>query len=166
MDNRWKLAGIGAALVATTALATGAITSYLAAPRAEALLPVPGGYPHLAAPGADTAPTPSRTEARPAVRVNQPPVPARAGGVVTSGAPARQAVLRTANCERNDKLIRLGRDGLVGGLVGAAVGAGGGAIADGGKGAGKGAAIGGLAGAAAGSLYGIYENKTACGSAF
>jgi hypothetical protein len=153
MDNRWKLAGIGAALVAATALATSATTAYLTAPPALA---------HLTA-----VPPAAQLTASPAP-VQHMPVPthtARARSVA-SRVPVRHAVLRTAGCARNDKLIRVGRDGLVGGLVGAAVGAGGGAIAAGGNAAGKGAAIGGLAGAAAGSLYGLYENKTTCGSAF
>jgi hypothetical protein len=154
MENRWKLAGIGAALVGTTALATGVTTSYLTAPRADAHLTTPRTHAPLVVPRADVQPAPAftRTGERRAQTVARVPV--------------RQAVLRTVNCERNDKLIRVGRDGLIGGLLGAAVGAGGGAIADGSKAAGKGAAIGGLAGAAAGSLYGLYENRTACGSAF
>ena len=151
MENPWKLITIGIALMTTTALVTGVTTSYLTAPRVEAQASAPAHRVAAARNGRVSEPVRTGTLAPTA----SPSAPAS----TTAPVPAP-----TAGCEQNDKLVRVGRDGLIGGLVGAAVGAAGGAIADGGKGAGKGAAIGGIAGATTGSLYGLYQVKTACGS--
>ena len=133
MDNPWKLATIGIALVLATAFTTGLATAYLTAP-AE----------------------PARTRPRVATAQAYPRVGVPA---VTQ----TRYVATAVGCDNDAKIGRIAKDGVIGGLLGAAVGAGGGAILDGGRGAGKGAAIGGITGAVAGGLYGAHRNSTRCG---
>ena len=144
MNNGWKLAAIGTALVMTTSIATGAATSYFSQPRAESRTDV-----------SQPRPVPVRAAYRPPVQTYTPE------DVAYPAASPRTVAL---GCEQKDKWLRVGKDGLIGAAAGALLGAGGGAIANGGKGAGKGAAIGGIGGAAAGAAYGLYKNKTTCGS--
>ena len=153
MDSKWKLVAVGTALVMTTSLGTGLATSYFAQPRAEAQTEFQ--EPRMVAPVKRVAYRPApRATYRPAVQTYAP------APVAYPAASPRMDV----GCEQKDKWLRVGKDGLIGAVGGALLGAGGGAIASGTSGAGKGAAIGGLAGAAAGAAYGLYQNKTACGS--
>ena len=158
MQNPWKLATIGLALVGTTALGTGLTTAWMLRPTA-------------AATAQETAPTPPPAMARmapsappysvtPAVQRPAPPV-------ARTSTPVRPVSTAAADCGTNgDRVMRIAKPGLIGGLLGAGAGAATGAIADGGKAAGKGALIGGLAGTALGAGYGAYKTKNECGTVF
>ena len=134
MDNPWKIATIGIALVAVTALTTGLATAYFTGPNDPAR-----SKPRVASVRSSTA-----TTARPVAQTRY------------------VASVTSVGCDNDAKIGRIAKDGVIGGLLGAAVGAGGGAIIDGGRGAGKGAAIGGITGAVAGGLYGAHDNSTRC----
>ncbi len=155
MKTKWKLAAIGTALVMATSLGTGFATAYFAQPRAEAQTEV--SQPRAVAPV-------KRVAYRPAPRATYQPAVQPAYTPATAAYPAASPTTTSVGCESKDKWLRVGKDGLIGAVAGALLGAGGGAIADGKNGAGKGAAIGGIAGAATGAAYGLYQNKTACGS--
>ena len=147
MQNPWKLATIGLALMGTTALGTGLTTAWMMRTPATAT-------------AQETAGTPPAPAVRPAVvHTTRPVTPA-------STTPVRPAAT-TAQCATNgDRVMQIAKPGLIGGLLGAGAGAATGAIADGGKAAGKGALIGGLAGTAIGAGYGAYKTKTECGTVF
>jgi len=172
MRTKWKLAAIGTALVMTTSLGTGFATAYFAQPRAEAQTEV--SEPRPAAPVKRVAsravaglPAPRPTYAAAPAQAYQPAVqtyrPAQTYNPQGVAYPAASPAT-TVGCESKDKWLRVGKDGHIGADPAGRLGEGGGAIADGKKGAGKGAAIGGIAGAATGAAYGLYQNKTACGS--
>jgi hypothetical protein len=152
----WKLAAIGVALVAVTALVTGIVVAHW----------------NTATP--DPAREPAGGEIASGSRTTSPPATAKPGsGAVTRATPApgpRLAVAPSAAdieaCNQyaksqTDKTTETIKDALIGGAVGAGVGAAGGAVAGGGKAAGKGAAIGGLVGATAGTLFGLNEGRQA-----
>jgi hypothetical protein len=161
MKTKWKLAAIGTALVMATSLGTGFATAYFAQPRAEAQTEV--SQPRAVAPVKRVAYRPApRATYQPAVQPAYTPAKTYNGPGVAY--PAASPTTASVGCESKDKWLRVGKDGLIGAVAGALLGAGGGAIADGKNGAGKGAAIGGIAGAASGAAYGLYQNKTACGS--
>jgi hypothetical protein len=161
MKTKWKLAAIGTALVMATSLGTGFATAYFAKPRAEAQTEV--SPPRAVAPVKRVAYRPApRATYQPAPTYQPPVQPAYTPAAVAY--PAASPTTTSVGCESKDKWLRVGKDGLIGAVAGALLGAGGGAIADGKSGAGKGAAIGGIAGAATGAAYGLYQNKTACGS--
>ena len=152
MQNPWKLATIGLALMGTTALGTGLTTAWMMRP------------PTAADAQETTAPAPAAPVARMAPVYKPAPAVAR-----TSAPPRVTPVASTsaAECGTNgDRVMKIAKPGLVGALLGAGMGAAGGAIADGGKAAGKGALIGGLAGTALGAGYGAYKTKQECGTVF
>jgi len=152
MNNPWKVATIGLALVGTTALGTGLTTAWMLRPPAAATAEATTAMPpatmaRMATVAPTVTPAVQRTPAAPPVR------------------PVSTATV--ADCGTNgDRVMRIAKPGLVGALLGAGLGAAGGAIADGGKAAGKGALIGGLAGTALGAGYGAYKTKSECGTVF
>jgi hypothetical protein len=154
MQNPWKLATIGLALMGTTALGTGLTTAWMMRP------------PTAADAQEAATPTPPAPVARMAPVYRPAPAPA----VARTSAPPRVtpvASTSAAECGTNgDRVMKIAKPGLVGALLGAGMGAAGGAIADGGKAAGKGALIGGLAGTALGAGYGAYKTKQECGTVF
>jgi hypothetical protein len=162
MNNPWKLATIGLALVGVTALSTGVTAAYLLRPSMPAQ-GVAGAESQAAlAPAPTTVP---RAVVTPAVmsRAEAPVATAAATRVV------RPAAVQTvaADCSTGgQRAMKIAKPGLIGALGGAGLGAIGGAIADGGDGAGKGALIGGLAGTALGAGYGAYKTKQECGAIF
>jgi hypothetical protein len=163
MNNPWKLATLGLALTAVTALSTGVTTAYLMRPTAAA-------EATAAAPSVGNAPVAyaQAPQVTPAVAV------ARPAAVVTPAVATRPAVVRpvavqtvATDCATGgQRAMKIAKPGIVGALAGAGLGAVGGAIADGGKAAGKGALIGGIAGAALGGGYGAYKTKQECGTIF
>jgi hypothetical protein len=160
MQNPWKLATIGLALVGTTALGTGLTTAWMLRPTAAAttqdIAPAP-------APVARMAPAAPAYGVTPAVQRTTPPAPVAR----TSTTPVRPVSTTAADCGTNgDRVMRIAKPGLIGALLGAGAGAATGAIANGGKAAGKGALIGGLAGTALGAGYGAYKTKNECGTVF
>ena len=156
MNNPWKVATIGLALVGTTALGTGLTTAWMLRPPAAA-----------SAEQATAAPPATMARMAPAASVT-PAVPRTVASVPRVAPPVRPVSTTTvADCGTNgDRVMRIAKPGLVGALLGAGLGAAGGAIADGGKAAGKGALIGGLAGTAIGAGYGAYKTKNECGTVF
>lgn len=183
MDNRWKVTGIAAALVATTAIVTGLVVagrggreidrraeSPSASPRMTdgGAAPLPDAPPMFPAPA--TAPAMS-SSAAPAAPSGPPAPPAPPPPKASSPARRVAAVPPSsvvAACNNQAQVATKGepsrtkealKDGAIGGLGGAAVGALGGAIVKGGSGAGKGAAIGGLLGAGGGALYGLNKAR-------
>jgi hypothetical protein len=153
--NPWKIATIGIALVAATALVTGVTTAYLLRPASlDAALPAEVPAAVAAAPARGVQPA----------RIVQPaPAPPPVRRAAAAARPV--AVSAPDDCATTgDRVWRVAKPGLVGGLVGAGLGAAGGAIVDGGSGAGKGALIGALGGAAAGGVYGAYRTKSECGT--
>ncbi len=161
MNNPWKLATIGMALTATTALVTGVTTAYFIRPStpesASVEAPKAGAAPATSTGPMAPPPPPMATATIPAATA---PVPVAAPAPVST-------VSVPADCATGgDRALRIAKPGLLGSLIGAGMGAAGGAIADGGKGAGKGALIGGLAGAVLGSGYGAYKTREDCGTIF
>ena len=158
MNNPWKLATIGIALTAVTAMASGLTTAWMLRPTAVAQ----ADEVRMAA-----AP-------RPDARYMTADVPAGPRPVYQTAAATRPApVTRVANTTAaddcttgGDRAWRIAKPGLLGTALGAGLGAAGGAIANGGKAAGKGAIIGGLAGAALGAGYGAYKTNDECGTIF
>ena len=158
MQNPWKLATIGLALVGTTALGTGLTTAWMLRPTAAATAQETTAAPTTVARMAPAAPT---YRVAPAVQRSAPP------SVTRASTPVRPVSTEAADCGTNgDRVMRIAKPGLVGALLGAGAGAATGAIADGGKAAGKGALIGGLAGTALGAGYGAYKTKNECGTVF
>ena len=160
LQNPWKLATIGLALVGTTALGTGLTTAWMLRPTAAAttqeFTPTP-------APVARMAPAAPAYGVTPAVQRTAAPAPVAR----TSTPPVRPVSTTAADCGTNgDRVMRIAKPGLIGALLGAGAGAATGAIANGGKAAGKGALIGGLAGTALGAGYGAYKTKNECGTVF
>ena len=152
MNNPWKLATIGIALTAVTALTAGATTAYLVRPAATVSADSPAAS--MVERRGVTQPVPVRTS-----------VPRAA--VATRPVSATPASTVPADCATGqDRAWRIAKPGLLGTLLGAGVGAAGGAIADGGSGAGKGAIIGGVTGAVAGTAYGAYQTHNTCGTIF
>ena len=153
MNNPWKVATIGLALVGTTALGTGLTTAWMLRPLATAT--------------AEPA-TPPATMARLAPPTVTPAVQRTVTAAPRVSPPVRPvSTTAEADCGTNgDRVMRIAKPGLIGALLGAGVGAAGGAIANGGKAAGKGALIGGLAGTAIGAGYGAYKTKNECGTVF
>jgi hypothetical protein len=168
VNNPWKLATIGIAVIGTTALATGLTTAWVMRPSAPTPLEAPQPSARTAPPGVTPVAltAPPRVVAAPA-RIAPAPVRTATAPRVVRPAATRVAVppVVPADCvSTGDRVWRIAKPAGVGGLVGAGVGAAGGAIADGGRGAAKGALIGGLAGAVLGGGYGAYTTKQECGS--
>ena len=158
MQNPWKLATIGLALVGTTALGTGLTTAWMMRPAATATAQEMATTPPAAA--ARMAPSAPAYSVTPAVQRTAP-------APVTRVATPVRPVSTAADCGTNgDRVMRIAKPGLIGALLGAGAGAATGAIANGGKAAGKGALIGGLAGTALGAGYGAYKTKNECGTVF
>jgi hypothetical protein len=179
MNNPWKLATLGLALVSVTALSTGLTTAYMLRPAAlaEATAPVPVTPETLTStPAARAVPArvvAPRAVARPAAVVQpavaRQPVAAPQPAVATQPAVVRPVAVQTdaTDCSTGgQRAMKIAKPGIIGALAGAGLGAVGGAIADGGTAAGKGALIGGLAGAALGGGYGAYKTKQECGTIF
>jgi hypothetical protein len=183
MDNRWKLTGIAAALVATTALITGLVVAGRGGREIDRRAEFPSASPRPTnggtAPLPDASPMFPAPSAAPAVPAAPLAVPDAAPAAPAPPAPPKASVpaRRVAavppssvvtTCNNEAQVATKGepsrtkealKDGAIGGLGGAAVGALGGAIVKGGSGAGKGAAIGGLLGAGGGALYGLNKAK-------
>jgi hypothetical protein len=155
MNNPWKLATIGIALTAVTAMASGLATAWMLRPTAVAQ--------------ADEVRVAAAL--RPDARYMTADAPAAPRPVYQTVAATRPTpVTRVANTAADDcatggdRAWRIAKPGLLGTALGAGLGAAGGAIANGGKAAGKGAIIGGLAGAALGAGYGAYKTNNECGT--
>ena len=160
--NPWKLATIGIALTAVTALSTGLTTAWMLRPTSEAQAQAASNTLPATPYAATVSPSPARIApaiARPAItpavaRTPAPPV-------------TRVATTAAADCDTGtERAMRIAKPGAIGALLGAGLGAAGGAVVKGGNGAGKGAILGGIAGAALGTGYGAYKTKNECGTIF
>jgi len=160
--NPWKLATIGIALTAVTALSTGLTTAWMPRPTSEAQAQAASNTLPATPYAATVSPSPARIApamARPAItpavaRTPAPPV-------------TRVATTAAADCDTGtERAMRIAKPGAIGALLGAGLGAAGGAVVKGGNGAGKGAILGGIAGAALGTGYGAYKTKNECGTIF
>jgi hypothetical protein len=160
MNNPWKLATLGLALVGVTSVSTGVTTAYLLRPNTTDMTAAAPAY---------AAPAPAVTRA---VMTTQAPVatrPVAQPAVVTQPAVVRPVAVQTVanDCATGgQRAMKIAKPGLIGALGGAGLGAIGGALAGGGSGAGKGALIGGLAGTTLGAGYGAYKTKQECGTIF
>ncbi len=147
--NHWRLAAIGTALVAATALITGVVVANWNGTKAATSEVDQGTTAGSGKPASAASPAKSGPDVSPAGS------PVRRANAIPSAADV-DACNQYARSQ-TDKTTEVVKDALIGGAVGAGVGAAGGAIAGGGKGAGKGAGIGGLVGASAGTLFGLNE---------